>query len=666
MRILIYSHAFAPNVGGVETVVMHLAAGLSRVVNANGGPSAEVTVVTPVLRGTFDDGTLPFRLVRCPSLLELARQIRHADVMHVAGASFLPMLLGLLLGKPVVVEHHGFQTICPNGQLLHEPTQKPCPGHFIAGRHRECIRCNAQIGLLASLKLWLLTFPRRWLCARAAANVTPTRWLSSLLGLPRMTTIYHGLPGECNHDFSPVSSLPPVVAFIGRLVSTKGVDVLLRAASRVKAKGLAFTLRIIGDGPQRSCLEEQAEAMNLGDRVKFLGYQPDAKLPEALSGVSTVVVPSLAGEVFGLVAAENMRRGILPIVSGDALAEVVGDTGLSFPPGDDEALAGCLEWVLRSPEYSATGRRRARQRAMGCFSGSLMAAQHLAVYDGLMGGPTSPPGGSTVRKLLSEVTRQVATLRAYARSIGLMHAFHLRCYDLVRRWGSVTLPSSVRFTLRNASYPVTMRTGGSSDRQVLHQVFIQEEYEPLALEYPNVILDLGANVGYSSAYFLSKYPTARVVAVEPDPDNCALCRRNLSPFGKRATVVHGAAWPERVRLVLVRGAFRDGREWATQVKPAAHAEGEVANVEGYDVPALIGLTGGTQIDLLKIDIEGSERELFERNTDTWLPSIRNLCVELHDHDSAAAFFGALSRYSFDCFRSGELTVCRNLRICLSS
>ena len=98
------------------------------------------------------------------------------------------------------------------------------------------------------------------------------------------------------------------------------------------------------------------------------------------------------------------------------------------------------------------------------------------------------------------------------------------------------------------------------------------------------------------------------------------------------------------------------------VRPAARPEVEIAGVEGYDVATLIGLVGATQIDLLKIDIEGSERELFERNTDKWLPNIRNLCVELHDDDSRATFFsGRPLNITFDCSRSGELTVCSNLR-----
>jgi FkbM family methyltransferase len=206
-----------------------------------------------------------------------------------------------------------------------------------------------------------------------------------------------------------------------------------------------------------------------------------------------------------------------------------------------------------------------------------------------------------------------------------------------------------------------MRTG-TSDREVLGQIFIQREYEPLELSQPRMILDLGANVGYSSAYFLSKYPTANVLAVEPDPGNYAVCCRNLAPFGQRAKVIQGAAWVERTRLVLERGSYRDGREWTTQVRLAKGEVTPSASIDGYDMRTLIDLCGAAEIDLLKIDIEESELQLFSRNTESWLPRIRNLCIELHGPECEAIFFRALADYSYDLSRTGELTVCSDLRI----
>jgi FkbM family methyltransferase len=254
---------------------------------------------------------------------------------------------------------------------------------------------------------------------------------------------------------------------------------------------------------------------------------------------------------------------------------------------------------------------------------------------------------------------QFSLIWRYARTIGWPAAIRLRFCDLQLRAG-LSKSSLLQIKLKNAAHPLFMRMG-SSDREVLGQVFIEEQYRPIALLRPQVILDLGANVGYSSAYFLSKYPSSSVLAVEPEPDNYAICVRNLARFGQRSRVVLGAAWPESSKLALDRGSWRDGREWSTRVQPASGEDATCANIIGYDIPTLIGLSGFSEIDLLKIDIENSELELFSRNTNDWLPCIRNLCVELHGPDCEAVFFRALSGYSYDLSRSDELTVCRNLR-----
>ena len=254
---------------------------------------------------------------------------------------------------------------------------------------------------------------------------------------------------------------------------------------------------------------------------------------------------------------------------------------------------------------------------------------------------------------------QISLVRTYARSIGWRAAIGIRFSDFLARMG-IRKGSLHRLEIKNAEYPLFLRIG-SSDREALGQIFIEKEYESIAVGSPKTILDLGANVGYSSAYFLSKYPDASVVAVEPDSGNYAMCRRNLEPYGSRARVVHGAVWPERRKLAVDRGAWRDGREWTAQVRPAEEENASSESVDGYDMPTLIGLSGATEIDLLKIDIERSELELFSRNTESWLPHIRNLCIELHGPDCAAIFSRALADYSCDLSCVGELTVCSNLR-----
>jgi len=382
MKLLIYSHFFAPSVGGVETLVLSLARGLSGLRTPEEGPEFEVTLATQTPAGEFDDGSLPFRVVREPSIIQLRDLIGASDVVHVAGPALAPVVLSLLGRKPVVVEHHGFQTICPNGQLLIEPAATPCPGHFMADRHGECLRCNAGQGWIASRKLWLLTFVRRFLCKRVSINITPTAWLGGLLQLPRVVAIPHGLEFitealEHTATFSQV----PVVAFQGRLVNTKGVRVLLDAARILLAQNRAFELLIIGDGPERATLERLSQEPPLAGRVRFVGRLVGEQLDSELARASVVVVPSLGGEVFGLVVAENMLRG-LPVITSDlgAFLEVLGSRGVAFRTGDAAALAKELAQILDEPPLGARLGQSARQRALEFCNFRRMLEAHARVY----------------------------------------------------------------------------------------------------------------------------------------------------------------------------------------------------------------------------------------------------------------------------------------------
>jgi FkbM family methyltransferase len=214
---------------------------------------------------------------------------------------------------------------------------------------------------------------------------------------------------------------------------------------------------------------------------------------------------------------------------------------------------------------------------------------------------------------------------------------------------------------RQVEHALTARLRDSSDMSVFHQIFIFEEYSSLRdLGNVSLVLDLGANVGFSSAYFLSCFPKSRVVAVEPDARNLAVCRINLMAYGNRVILLHGAAWAERMRLCFSKGSFRDGREWTTQV--SIPPLGSVGDVQAWDVGSLIDMAGGTDVDLLKVDIERAELALFGDTAKRWLPRIRNICIELHGPDCQEAFFNALTDFDYELESSGELTICRNLRV----
>ena len=202
---------------------------------------------------------------------------------------------------------------------------------------------------------------------------------------------------------------------------------------------------------------------------------------------------------------------------------------------------------------------------------------------------------------------------------------------------------------------------GSSDLCVFEQVFILRQYSPATrIVEPKVIVDCGANVGYSALFFLKAFPGARLIALEPDAANAGVCRRNLGPYKGRVSLLEKALWRCVARLNVVESTRFKGGEWGVQVAVASDGTGS-ASVEAVDVATLMSTTGVEQIDLLKIDIERSESEVFRGDVDAWLPRVRNIAIELHDEDCRDAFYCALRDYTFVQEQCGEITFCLDLR-----
>jgi len=382
MRLLIYASSWAPSVGGVEIVSKILADGLA---SDHTGGSVEITLVTQTLGEHTDDSLLPYRVIRRPSIGQWVRQIRAADVIQLEGPSLVPLALVWLLRKPVVLRHHNYQSVCPNGLLLFGSGTHICPGHFMAGRYHKCIQCNwNKLGSLGSLRELLLTFPRRWLARRATAHVGVSPHIAQRVALPRTQVIWNGVPdgGISSMEPAPVcNSQPPCFAYLGRLVAEKGVNILFRASRELAQEGYDFRLKIVGDGPERQNLERLAEDLGLLERTEFTGSIPSAVIPAVLKGSAAAVMPSTWEEVSPLVAIEHMMQGRLLLVSDiGGLGEMVDEVGLKFPVGEATALAACMRYVLENSISSADLVRKARARALDMFTQRRMVAEHLRLY----------------------------------------------------------------------------------------------------------------------------------------------------------------------------------------------------------------------------------------------------------------------------------------------
>jgi glycosyltransferase involved in cell wall biosynthesis len=209
----------------------------------------------------------------------------------------------------------------------------------------------------------------------------PTEFLAGVLRLPRMRVIPHGVEPIASSCRSWPAPDPPIIVFQGRLVSTKGTRILLEAAAILRSQHRSFELIIIGDGPERTKLQEFAREMQLSSRIRFTGHLDATEVESILATASAVVVPSLAGEVFGLVIAENMSRG-LPVIASDlgAFKEVLGDAGLTFRVGDANDLAQQLTKFLDDSARASSVGAKAKQRVADCYSREEMIKAHAQLY----------------------------------------------------------------------------------------------------------------------------------------------------------------------------------------------------------------------------------------------------------------------------------------------
>lgn len=212
---------------------------------------------------------------------------------------------------------------------------------------------------------------------------------------------------------------------------------------------------------------------------------------------------------------------------------------------------------------------------------------------------------------------------------------------------------------RHCATPLYARAG-TSDLGVFYQIFVEREYACLDDAHDvRFIIDCGANVGYSSAYLLNRFPAARLIAIEPDTENFRMLQMNLEPYRDRCTLIKAGVWSRSTGLVVSPVQQGSQDEWGITVRECR--PGEAAMVDAVDLGSLLRESHEPRISILKIDIEGSEREVFASNVDGWIDRFDNLVIELHGDDCEATVRGALRGQPIAYSTSGELTVCKRLR-----
>jgi len=201
----------------------------------------------------------------------------------------------------------------------------------------------------------------------------------------------------------------------------------------------------------------------------------------------------------------------------------------------------------------------------------------------------------------------------------------------------------------------------SSDSDVFQQIILEKEYEFVvnllsqhSIEV-NTIIDAGANTGFTSMYLSAYFPNSRIIALEPNKDTFQRLRQNieLNNLSKIELVPLGL-WNKDTYL-KANYDFRDQQAWSFRLEETSDENDKL-----FEVISMTTLMKKYQlqgVDLLKIDVEGAEKEIFDANADlSWLKAVKVIAVEIHDEFECRENIEGLLRNQFELSFSGELTI----------
>jgi glycosyltransferase involved in cell wall biosynthesis len=338
MRILVTSFVFAPSIGGVETLTDTLARAFVEAGN-------DVTVVTD----TPFEGTdiYPYKVVRCPARPKMRELIKWSDVVWQNNVS-LRMGWPLLFSRhPMVITHGGFQ----------------------AAR-----RTTSPSVLFQKL-----------LCGRSY-NVGVSKFVSDSIPGAQVA-----IGNPFGTDFGLIEGIERArdIAFVGRVVPEKGPILLVEALSSLKRAGRELTATIIGDGTERSALEDRAKAEGLD--IRFTGARDPVAIAKELNAHRILAIPSVWEEPFGIVALEGLACGCRLVASNrGGLPEASGPGAVLFeltdPPDQTSSdnLAAALALALDEP--MAPSSEAAARAHLEAHSAAAVGAQYLDIFERVVKG----------------------------------------------------------------------------------------------------------------------------------------------------------------------------------------------------------------------------------------------------------------------------------------
>ena len=202
-------------------------------------------------------------------------------------------------------------------------------------------------------------------------------------------------------------------------------------------------------------------------------------------------------------------------------------------------------------------------------------------------------------------------------------------------------------SLRDLTHPILIRPGTQDSHTIINNV-VRKEYDQMKLSTPpKWMIDAGAYIGDTSAYFLSRFPELCIVALEPNPSAYQMAKLNLEPYGSRA-------------ILLQKGLYTsDGIAFFSGDNTGASIGKTGFEIDCTTVLTLLERFSIPRIDILKMDIEGAEEAIFNAEPERWLSRVNMLIIEIHGSDIKPMITRVLTENGFSMRQYRSIWYCQS-------
>lgn len=246
-----------------------------------------------------------------------------------------------------------------------------------------------------------------------------------------------------------------------------------------------------------------------------------------------------------------------------------------------------------------------------------------------------------IKEILKNILKKILPKRIIEAAFKLRTLLYLKCYSLKFK-------------------PLVVRKD-TSDLSVFHQIFVDKEYILPVKIHPKLIIDGGANCGYACLWYMLQYPQAKIIAIEPEQSNFEILEQNTKKY-KNIERIQAGIWNKNTYLKIVDRGYG---KWGFMTEEVS--ENDAYDLKAITIDKILKQSEHNTIDILKLDIEGAEKEVFSSNYEHWLKKVKILIIELHDRmkeGCSQTVYSAIKKFDFIEKRKGEniIFINKNLHI----